>query len=123
VSTAVVLPPNDEAPARARRLVAMACRGCSDRIIDTALVLTSELVTNAARHGAGVIQLDIEVMDGTLQVQVSDASSRRPRIRHPRGDEAGGRGLLIVQTMASDWGTRPRADTPGKTVWFTLQLA
>lgn len=86
-----------------------------------ALVLTSELVTNATLHGEGERQMeaDFDEGSGTLLVVVSDQSDGEPVPRFDLTPDAiGGRGLLIVDRLATAWGTSP-TDT-GKSVWFRL---
>jgi hypothetical protein len=51
-------------------------------------------------------------------VEVTDDCAQLPQRRLPEDDEAG-RGLLLADALAADWGARP-AET-GKTVWFTLK--
>lgn len=87
-----------------------------------ALILTSELVTNAAMHGEGERRMEARFDEeaGTLHVVVSDQS---PAELHPQvdlpPDAVGGRGLMIVDRLATTWGVAP---TPtGKSVWFRLE--
>ena len=117
------LPSTDAAPAMARHRVAAACLGWPQVTVDVALILTSELVTNAVRHGGGPIRLDMELTEGVLHVEVYDGSPAVPR-RTPasRPDGESGHGLVIVAELASDWGARTRTDSPGKVVWFDLRL-
>lgn len=119
----VALPSTDAAPAMARHLIAAACRGRPQQAVDIALILTSELVTNAVRHGSEPISLGISLAHGVLHVNVYDGSRAAPRPA-PDGqpDSENGRGLLIVSELASDWGARSRAGSPGKIVWFDLRL-
>ena len=49
---------------------------------------------------------------------VSDSSPREPRLRAAAEDEEGGRGLLLVETIAERWGVDPLPS--GKRVWFEL---
>ena len=89
-------------------------------VLDTALLLTSELVVNAARHGQGEITLDITLSGNRLRVSVTDAGSGEPAPQH--GDQQfheAGRGLALVEELATRWGVEP-ASPVGKTVWFEL---
>ncbi|MFH8591487.1 PAS domain S-box protein [Streptomyces rimosus] len=87
---------------------------------DTAVLLASELMTNAVRHALGPVRLEIWYSDRELGVEVTDRSTPRPCARLAGCDEESGRGLLLVEALADAWSTRP--ETNGKTVWFTLQL-
>ena len=88
--------------------------------LDTALLLVSELVTNAVLHGRGEAVLDVDLGADRLRVAVTDDSPSEPMVRHTEGLLTdGGRGMLLVEHMASRWGVEP---TPagGKSVWFEL---
>lgn len=93
---------------------------------DVAVLLLSELATNAVRHAGASpgreISARLAVEGRTLRVEVSDASDSPLRpMRAAECDETG-RGLSIVATLADDWGTHPRPCGIGKTVWFELGL-
>ncbi|MFH8407144.1 PAS domain S-box protein [Streptomyces sp. NPDC018019] len=90
-------------------------------LADTALLLASELVTNAVRHARGPLTLRVWYSVRELGVEVSDGSTPRPRARLADNAEENGRGLMLVEALADAWGTRP--GTVGKTVWFTLLTA
>ncbi len=96
--------------------------GLANEVIDDAALLTTELISNAVRHGAGTITLRVEVERGVVEVRVHDDASAMPEF-NDRVDEAslGGRGLFIVQCVADEWGSDP--NEPGKTVWFRLRAA
>jgi hypothetical protein len=55
-----------------------------------------------------------------MRVEVDDESHDVPVCTRPDGETQGGRGLLLVDALATDWGSFAR-DT-GKTVWFTLDI-
>ncbi|MFE9045037.1 ATP-binding protein [Streptomyces sp. NPDC012421] len=97
--------------------------------LDTAELLTAELVANAVEHtsGDGPIELVIELLaaPGGCQIEVHDPDPARPgRLVCPDPEDEvdpwqeHGRGLLLIRALSSDCGHRP---TPGgKAVWFTL---
>jgi anti-sigma regulatory factor (Ser/Thr protein kinase) len=91
--------------------------------LDTAVLLTSELVTNAIIHGESPVTVAVSWSGGTLRVEVHDKSRFMPA-PWPVIDSADaetGRGLLLVDTLAADWGFYR---TPGgKAVYFTLDRA
>ncbi len=92
--------------------------GLSEAVFATELV-ASELVTNAIRHGAPPIRLRL-IRDSSLICEVSDGSSTAPHLRRARELDEGGRGLLLVSSLAQSWGTRQT--TTGKTIWCEQPL-
>ncbi|MFJ5231824.1 ATP-binding protein [Kitasatospora sp. NPDC088391] len=91
-------------------------------LADTAELLTSELVTNALVHTGKDAVLDA-VLTGEqrLRVEVRDRTSSLPGRRNPGEDATNGRGLLLVEALADDWGVQLRGD--GKVTWFELSAA
>src|SRR5215831_15323722 len=92
--------------------------------VDTsvAILLTSELVTNAVMHEAGeTINLVITCGYGQLGVDVHDTSCELPVPMDGPPDAETGRGLVLVASLSSSWGYY-RTPT-GKAVYFTLALA
>ena len=90
---------------------------------DVALLLTSELVTNAILHARTPVQLGVLVDGDRALVCVADRLPESPALS-PRAhshDRPGGRGLALVEDLADTWGTTTY--TGGKTVWFVLQTA
>lgn len=115
------LEPTVHAPRAARELAADACTewglpGC----LIPAEILASELVTNSVQHAGTVMDLRITLRDRLLRVSVHDRSARRARLRTPTGFDDHGRGLLIVSSIASGWGSEPVIG--GKVVWASLQV-
>ncbi|MYV44730.1 ATP-binding protein [Streptomyces sp. SID2888] len=96
-----------------------------DELTDTAVLLLSELMTNAYRHAKVSPGLEIRARcvlsdEGRLRVSVADADGTLPAPREASPDDESGRGLTLVQALADDWGTEPRPGGIGKTVWFEL---
>ena len=86
-----------------------------------AALLTSELVTNAISHQAGeTIMLVITCTRGQLRVDVHDTSWAMPELLDAPADAESGRGLMLVASLAADWGYYPTL--AGKAVYFTLAL-
>jgi len=108
---------------QARRHVAQACEGLSRDVVEIAQLLTTELVTNAIDHGAGEITLDITREPQDLRVDVTDAAPGRPRAADATPDQTRGRGMLIVESLASAWGIEPPSGSRRKSVWFKLRTS
>ena len=108
---------------QARQLVSAHCvdqHPCVDAdSLQTALLLVSELVTNAVRHGTGSVELGLTHSDELFRVYVSDQSNDLPIQMQPERPDETGRGLLLVQELATRWGVTPCAEG-GKTVWCEL---
>jgi PAS domain S-box-containing protein len=87
---------------------------------DDAELLVTELVTNALRHGGPGVDLWLRPLPaGGLRLEVVDGrGGRAPTVQRPSDDAEGGRGLVIVQTLAARWGTERLA--AGKQVWCEL---
>lgn len=130
----VALPRSPAAPARARAELREAAADLDQDRLVVATLLTSELVTNAVIHpheGAGdELRLLITTAQSRLRVEVLDPGGGfDPQRPEPRGPEQGGRGLMLVDQLASRWGAGPVAaeqdgpdDAPSRfSVWFELE--
>ncbi|WP_405985402.1 ATP-binding protein [Streptomyces sp. NBC_00872] len=92
---------------------------------DSAVLIVSELLSNAGLH-AGVsrgqgIETRYVRSSGGLRIEVHDGSPVRPQPRTPDPESCDGRGLLLVDALADEWGVADR-DGPGKVVWAELAL-
>lgn len=114
----LVIESTDRAPAQARRFVAGHLRrwGCEDDYI--ARLIVTELVTNAYRHGDGMIVVRVYLDDQSdlAVIEVWDRSPRLPALVPQYIGATTGRGLHLVAGLAKDWGVRPTSE-PGKVVW------
>ncbi|MFF8813098.1 ATP-binding protein [Streptomyces pactum] len=94
---------------------------------ETAVLLLSELMTNAVRHAhvpQGRLIKTRCMLDGKeLRVEVSDAGDELPQPRTAGLYAESGRGLALVAALADDWNAQPRPSGVGKTVWFTVNTA
>ena len=120
-----VLPKEPSSPALARRHLKSAAAGLPRDLLEIALLLTSELVTNAVKYGGDHIILSIADEAELLRVEVDDDGPRIPHLGAAENHAVGGRGLLLVESLAHEWGTssgRSRSE-PGKCVWFRLRKA
>ena len=86
---------------------------------DIAILLTSDLVTNAITHGDGeTLTLAIRCSRGHLRIDVYDKSRSLPLGMDEPADKDGGRGLVLVAALSTEWGS---FRTPaGKAMYFTL---
>ncbi len=114
------LPQHGASVGRARSFVRACCAeaGLPFDLCDTAVLLTSETVTNSFRHGCGGARVVVRADAAGLLVEVGDDDPRPPRRRQSDAEAIGGRGMAIVDLLASEWGTY--ATPVGKVVWFRL---
>ena len=145
----LTLEPVPQAASEARRFVTATCKrwGVSE-VADVVSLAVSELVTNALLHAQTEIEVELCVASGALEACVADHDPRLPVMRPSRtdlladldavaginpelderqsmkvgtsGSVTAGRGLLIVNALADEWGVSERSD--GKEVWFTLTV-
>lgn len=93
------------------------------RVNEAVTLIAAEFAANAVRHGrvpGRDFHLRLAEEDGVVRLEVSDTRGERmPEPRVPCGE--GGRGLVLVETLADKWGVAPRQ--PGKTVWAEVRLS
>jgi anti-sigma regulatory factor (Ser/Thr protein kinase) len=94
---------------------------CDDQV-DSAVLMTSEMITNVLVHTDGdallVAQLSGDTGERRLRVEVTDASDDLPHKRRPGELASSGRGLVLMELLADAWGVDPRGE--GKSIWFEL---
>jgi anti-sigma regulatory factor (Ser/Thr protein kinase) len=123
-SAQLLLPMESTSPLAARAFARRS--GCPHHaldLLDDALLLISELVTNSIRHGGPPIVLAIDCDGEGLHVRVRDGATDLPRLAE-RGEYAeSGRGIALVDVLSSTWGAEPVEDDygPGKQTWFRLE--
>jgi anti-sigma regulatory factor (Ser/Thr protein kinase) len=122
-SVSLQLPPDARSAQRARAFVGEFCAaaGIAGEVRRTASLLVSELVTNAIVHARTTAAVEIRFdARRVVRIAVSDDSPSRPAVDlHPGARAEGGRGMLIVSTLAARWGVETAA-AGGKSVWFEL---
>ena len=121
----LALPADHAAPGMARRYVtAVSVHAAWSRdLVDLALLVTSELVTNAVVHGRAPIELTVRAGSSTVRIEVGDGGAGAPVLVDGKPDAVrlGGRGVFLLDQLAARWGSQPRAEGPGKTVWADLE--
>jgi CheY-like chemotaxis protein/anti-sigma regulatory factor (Ser/Thr protein kinase) len=111
--------PADPSSARiARTLVIDALGDVGGELLFALELLVSEVVTNAVTHAASAPRIEAHLSPTTIRVAVYDAEHRLPGHRVPDRDRPGGRGLHLLDRLATRWGAEPTDD--GKVVWFEL---
>jgi phosphoserine phosphatase RsbU/P len=114
------LPAQDRSPGTARRAVQEALMAAGlEVMLDDALLLVSELVTNAVVHAGTDLDLRIDIGPGQARIEVIDHGRGLPvRLGNPDDAREFGRGIFLLDALAQEWGTRHFAG--GKSVWFVL---
>ncbi len=117
----LVLRPDAAEVSRSRHVVGAVLRrsGCEDVLDDTELIV-SELVANAVEFAEHEVRVTVARVDGHLRVEVHDAGRGDPEVAHPPPLSEAGRGLAMVQTLATEWGVETDP-SGGKTVWTELR--
>jgi GAF domain-containing protein len=117
----MTLPPTGRSAALARRQVERLLEDADlSGLVDEALLLVTELVTNAVVHAGTEIELRLETSSAGLRVEVIDRSPGSLPVINPAPAETreGGRGVFLLDALATEWGTRHFSG--GKSVWFQL---
>lgn len=116
-----LLEPEAQAAGRARRTTrrTLSQWGLGD-LTDSVELLVSEMVTNAVRYTQGPVTLRLLRTPDTLRCEVGDSSPQLPQHVRAQDTDESGRGVLLVDQLARQWGATPH--TAGKTVWFDMDL-
>jgi anti-sigma regulatory factor (Ser/Thr protein kinase) len=99
--------------------------GVPPAMVWTALLLTSELVTNAVLHARTHLRVGVARDDYTLLIAVTDSGPPPEHGGDPPGRrelEESGRGMQIVASIADDFGWQIRPDDGGKTMWALIDF-
>ena len=113
------LPSSTESVPVARRFVReqLAASGCD---VDIAILLVSELVTNAVLHAHGEVAVIVLDRGATARIEVGDDSPMPPRMHDFAVESATGRGLRLLDRLSLRWGAVPASSGVGKIVWFEV---
>jgi hypothetical protein len=91
-----------------------------DGLGDVTELLADELVCNVVRHVGGAMQLRAVRRASSIRIEVDDPSTEPPVLQSPDPLDERGRGILLVESLATTWGVDIH-DT-GKTVWFEIDV-
>jgi CheY-like chemotaxis protein len=113
------LAPELQSAGRARRFVDETLRrwDCGD-LLDVVTLLVSETVTNAIVHAGSEVEVSVELRPETVRIEVYDSADIMPVPRDAADEDTSGRGMALIDAMASSWGVEPRPN--GKSVWFEV---
>jgi phosphoserine phosphatase RsbU/P len=112
-----------DSPVKARRIVASTLREAElDGLLDDAVLLTSELCENAIMHAGTGFELTVTVDDGGVTIAITDHGATAMELRRTAPSDrknTHNRGLLLVDELSSEWGSRHSGD--GHEVWFAIR--
>ncbi len=113
-----------EAPVlvQVRRWASGTLNGVDDAHLGDVLMVVTELVTNAYDHGQGPreVRMAYTPVPCRVLVEVDDSCLDRPVVASPSPTTPGGRGMMIVEKLATTWGVREHRETGSKTVWAEI---
>jgi Histidine kinase-like ATPase domain len=115
-----MFPPVLDSPGQARTFIAETCHAWGlDGSVDVACLIVSELICNTVVHAHTDAAVTLEHRGAYLMIQVRDRDPHLPRLpAAPAATAVGGRGLLLIAALSSDWGIEPQPD--GKIIWAAL---
>lgn len=113
------LAPELQSAGRARKFVDETLRrwDCGEQL-DVVTLLVSEVVTNAIVHAGTEVEVSVELKEEAVRIEVTDKEAGLPKPRDAAEEDTSGRGLALVDAMASAWGVESRPG--GKVVWFEV---
>lgn len=119
IEASLRLRPVPTSAAEARRFIDVTLTGWGcEALVDSVVLLVSEVVTNAILHARSDIEIRVGDRGAMIRVEVTDQGEGDP-VRRAFGEDAtSGRGLAILEQVASAWGVTRTAG--GKLVWFEV---
>ncbi len=121
IEASIELLPEAASVSMARRFVRETLDGWNlQPMSDEVQLVASELATNSVLHAQSSSNVHLKRVGNRLRLEVSDASSVQPVHRHYGVTAATGRGIGLVDAVASKWGTTARSN--GKTVWCEFEI-
>ena len=123
VTDRIALAADLHSPRAGRRFARHCLNGLDSDTVETAVLLVSELVTNAVIHGGphrpdATVGLSVELADDSVRLAVTDGGAGNLVVGNGAPDRPSGRGLVLVEHFALRWGCRRHAT--GKTVWVDI---
>ncbi len=114
----LALPNGPHAPGQARDFIRGSSVFRTESSRDSAVLIVSELVTNAVTHGRPPIVLKVERVQSGVQISVADDHPHVPVLRSPSRVAVAGRGMRVIDALAASWGVRSRS--VGKSIWVLV---
>ncbi|MGF1430154.1 ATP-binding protein [Kitasatospora sp. LaBMicrA B282] len=116
------LPRGRRSPALARRLLRQLLSRVAGgyRFLEVGELLLSELATNAVTHSGvpgRLVYVNLHADSERLRIEVHDAGDGKPTLTAPAPEDEHGRGLVLVNSLAKEWGYCPRTAGIGKIAW------
>ncbi len=105
--------------AEARRFVGEVLKTSPLRLVQDVQLIVSELATNCVLHAKTEFDLSISAFDDQFRVELRDGSRVSPVFHRHRGTQSGGRGMVIADTLSTEWGVEWRGSRE-KVVWFSV---
>ncbi len=90
----------------------------ADEGIDEALLVVSELVSNAVVHARTAVQVRVLYDGAAIRLEVRDENSRLPALASCPVDATSGRGLALIGALSSSWGIELTGE--GKVIWAQI---
>ena len=119
-SVGIALSRNTVSPSQARVFVASTLAGWQEsRLVETIELLVTELVTNVIVHTTASPAVRVSLLPDRVHVEVVDADPTPVKARQALPSATSGRGLALVESLASAWGSVEIDD--GKVVWFDVK--
>lgn len=114
-------PEQPESVPEARRFATEVLQDVTPEVTATVELLVSELATNCIRHTDSSFDLTVIQSRHEIRVEATDYDAGKPTMQSPKPSDPSGRGLRIVDALATAWGVEHRS-AQGKTVWFTVAV-
>ncbi|HEV2122657.1 MAG TPA: PAS domain-containing protein, partial [Chloroflexota bacterium] len=115
----ISLPADPRSASAARRFVRDVLTEWEEReVAELVELLISELVTNAILHAGSAVDVSVQRRSGRLRAEVADGSDKRPVARGHDDTSTTGRGLELIEALATAWGVTP--GVAGKVIWFEV---